>query len=240
MTTKYKTRAFIFKKNDRNESDRMFSVFTDDFGRLDIFAKAIRKITSKLRSGMDTFFMSDIEFIQGKNRKTLTDAIMIEKFNNIFQDTEKFKTSRKIVEILDNFIRGEEKDLHLFDLLNEVFYKLNDCNFKVGKSEIVYYYFLWNMFSLLGYSSEVKVCAGCHNKLVPCDIYFSVKEGGVICKKCFPKDVLAQKISSDIVKILRIILLKDCQTLFKLKIDTSTQKLLTQISENAVLAFCPT
>ena len=71
MTLKYKTKALVFKKTDRNESDRVFSVFTENFGRLDIFAKAIRKNVSKLRSGIDIFFISDIEFIQGKNRKTL-------------------------------------------------------------------------------------------------------------------------------------------------------------------------
>ena len=48
MTTRYKTKAFVFKKNERNESDGFFSVFTDGFGRLDIFAKAIRKNASKL------------------------------------------------------------------------------------------------------------------------------------------------------------------------------------------------
>lgn len=237
MTTKYKTRAFVFKKNNINEADGIFSVFTDDFGRLDIFAKAIRKITSKLRSGMGLFFMSEVEFIQGKNRKTLTDAVILNKFDNVSQDLEKFKTAGKIVEILDNFIKGEERDQHLFDLLNDVFYKLN--NFKAGKSEVVYYYFLWNAFSLLGYSSEVKVCASCHGKLIPCDVYFSSKEGGVICKECLKKDDSAHKINSDVVKILRIILSKDWNILSKLKIEPSTQKLLLQVSENAVNVFCP-
>src|SRR3989344_4937084 len=125
MTTRYKTRAFVFKKNDINESDRFFSVFTDDFGRLDIFAKAIRKNASKLRSGIDIFFISEIEFIQGKSKKTLTDATIIEKFDNVWQDLEKFKIANKIGEILDNFIKGEEKDEEIFSLLNEVMEKLN-------------------------------------------------------------------------------------------------------------------
>lgn len=43
MTVHYKTKGFVFKKNDANESNRIFSIFTADFGRLDIFAKAIRK-----------------------------------------------------------------------------------------------------------------------------------------------------------------------------------------------------
>jgi DNA repair protein RecO (recombination protein O) len=239
MAEYYRTKAFVFKKSDTNEADRFYSVFTNDFGRLDIFAKAIRKNASKLKSSMDIFFLSDIEFVQGKNKKTLTDAIIIKKFNNIGENLEKFKIANKIGEVLDSFVKGEEKEEDLFNLLNEVFDKLNDSNLDVGKYSLMYYYFLWNVFSLLGYGSEVQKCACCHEKLIPYNIYFSSKEGGVICKGCFHKDKFAQKINSDIVKILRIILSKDWRTLLKLKIEPSSQKILSEISEVAIHTFCP-
>jgi len=232
MTTRYKTRAFVFKKNDVNESDRVFSVFTDDFGRLDIFAKAIRKNVSKLRSGMDIFFMSEIEFIQGKNRKTLTDASVIEKFGNIPQNWEKFKTANGIGKILDNFIKGEEKDKDIFDLLQESFCRLNDKDLKDKKCAFVYYYFLWSALSVLGYRPAVQKCNICQEKLNQHDVYFSDKTGGVICKNCLSHDVGAKKISSDVVKILRLIFKKDWQVLSKLKIEPASQKLLSEVSNN--------
>jgi DNA repair protein RecO (recombination protein O) len=239
MTTKYKTKAFIFKKNNINDSDRVFSVFTNEFGRLDIFAKAIRKNTSKLRSGIDTFFMSDIEFIQGKRRKTLTDAAIIEKFNNITGDLERFKTASEIGEILDNFIKGEQKDEKIFNLLNETFSKLNDNNLKSKKCAMVYYYFLWNALSLFGYCPEVHKCNTCSEKLNPYNIYFSEKSGGIICGKCLRQDVSAKKINSDIVKILRLILGKEWQTISRLKVEPASQKLLENISESVRHVFCP-
>jgi DNA repair protein RecO (recombination protein O) len=239
MTLKYRTRGFIFKKAERGDSDRVFSVFTDDFGRLDIFAKAIRKVNSKLRGGIDVFFMSEVEFVQGKNKKTLTDAVAIKKFDNVSRDIEKFKIANGVGEILDNFIRGEEKDKDIFNLLNDVFIKLNDEGLKTKKYSLVYHYFLWNTLSLLGYRSEVNKCASCGEKLTPLDVYFSGKEGGVICKKCLGKDKFAKKINSDIVKILRIILLKDWQTLSRLIIEPTSQKLLSEVSENAISSFCP-
>lgn len=243
MTTRYKTQAIVFKKNNINESDRTFSIFTDNFGRLNIFAKAIRKITSKLRGGIDVFYLSEIEFIQGKNKKTLTGATIIEKFNNISGNIEKNKIALDIGEFLDNFIKGEEKDQSLFDLLSETFHNLNDQSLRSEKCSLVYYYFLWNALSLLGYHSEVKICAGCCEKLIPQEIYFSSKDGGAICKKCFEKLESnlngVQKINSDVVKILRIILSKDWQTLCKLKTEQSTQKLLLEVSEYAINSFCP-
>jgi len=232
MATHYKTRAFVFKKNDRNESDGVFSVFTEDFGRLDIFAKAIRKTVSKLRSGIGIFYMSEIAFIQGKSRKTLTDANKIEKFDGVYQDIEKFKIANRIGEVLDNFINGEEKDRDMFNLLREVFYELNDRNIKSEKCEMVYYYFLWNTLSLLGYLPEVQKCNICQEKLNPCGVYFSGKLGGVICKKCLGQDASAEKINSDIVKILRLIFKKEWQVMSKLRVELSSQELFKKISDN--------
>ena len=239
MATHYGTKAFVFKKNDINESDRNFSVFTDNFGRLDIFAKAIRKNVSKLRSGIDIFFMSEIEFIQGKSKKTLTDATVIEKFRNISQDLEKFKIANKVGDVLDNFIKGEEKDENMFNLVNETFIKLNNHLDQKGTPtahySLINYYFLWNFLSLLGYHCEVLKCADCREKLTPYNLFFSSKEGGVVCRKCLGHDTKAIEINSDIVKILRLILEKNWQILSKLKIKESSQKLFEKISENYYL-----
>ena len=232
MTTRYKTRAFVFKKSDRNESDRVFSVFSDDFGRLEIFAKAIRKNVSKLRSGMDIFFMTELEFIQGKNRKTLTDAVVSEKFGDISQSLHKFKIANRISGVLDEFLKGEEKDGEIFNLLNDVFRKLDDKKLKADKYETVYYYFLWNLLFMLGYLPEVNECNICRGGLNPYNVYFSLKEGGVICKKCLGHDAGAEKINSDIIKILRLILKKEGDIIFSLKVGPASQKLFEHISDD--------
>ncbi len=239
MTTRYNTQAIIFKKRDLNESDRMFSVFTNNFGQLDIFAKAIRKSSSKLRGGMDIFLLSEIEFIEGKNRKTLTDATSLERFNNIAISPEKFNVANRVSDIIHRFVKGAERDSSLFDLLNDSFYKLNDDALKKKKAFLVFYYFLWNALSLLGYHCEVKKCANCVNKLMPHDIYFSAKEGGVICGNCFKKAPQhADKINSSTVKILRIIFSKNWNLLLKLKMEKIDKILLGKISQRTIDFFC--
>ena len=86
MFVHHRTSGFILKKVDRKETDQLLTIYTKDFGKLEILAKAIRKISSKLKSGAEIFYLSEIEFIQGKTRKTLTDAILIEKFENLRKD----------------------------------------------------------------------------------------------------------------------------------------------------------
>jgi DNA repair protein RecO (recombination protein O) len=229
VAIRYKTQAFVFQKNDVNDSDRIFSIFSDNYGRFDVFAKAARKISSKLRCGINVFSLSDIEFIQGKNRKTLTDSSIKEKFGNIPQNPEKFEVANKIGKVLHNFVKGEEKDDGIFNLLNEVFSELNDN--KKDRADFLYYYFVWNFLALQGYGPEVINCAECKGKLLPYGIYFSFKDGGIICKDCFSPDKSAQKINSDVVKILRIILRRDWHMISKIKIGPGSRNLLGDISK---------
>lgn len=240
MTVHYRTQGFIFKKKDIFEADRVFSVFTSEFGKLEIIARAIRKITSKLRGGIEIFSLSEIEFIQGKNRKTLTDTVSIEKFNNIIQDPIRLKIGYQVSEVLDNFINGQEKDEDIFVLLNETFNKLNNHKLRAFTIQLIYYYFLWNFLSRIGYHPEIQKCVVCRLKLNPYSLYFSNKDGGIICENCLNFDIevkktdhkYCRKINPDIVKILRLILKKDWKILSKLKIDTFSQDLFKEISDN--------
>ncbi|MBI2049960.1 MAG: DNA repair protein RecO [Candidatus Staskawiczbacteria bacterium] len=228
----YRTGAFVFRKKDVFEADRVFSVFSDEFGKLEVIGRAIRKITSKLRGGIEIFSLSEIEFVQGKNLKTLTDTVSLEKFGNIAQDPNKLEISGKIADVLDNFIKGQEKDELIFALLRDVFSKLNDAKLKTFGVQLVYHYFLWNFFSLAGYHPEIQKCAACQMKLSPDIIYFSNKEGGIICKNCSSSDIKAKKINSDIVKMLKLILKKDWHILSRLKVGDFSQKLLKEVSDN--------
>lgn len=232
MAVHYRTNAIVFKKEDRSEADRAFTVFTYDFGKLDVYAKAIRKINSKLRAGIDIFYLSEIEFIRGKNNKTLTDAESIEKNNNIFQDFEKLKIAYKIMDVLNKFIKGQQEDKNIWNLLVDTFRKLNIRQSAANNQQQLYYYFIWNFFAVLGYHPEILKCAVCREKLNPYSIYFSNKEGGIICKKCLEFDKEARKINSDVVKVLRLILKKDWKIISKLKIDLASQKLLEIMTNN--------
>jgi DNA repair protein RecO (recombination protein O) len=224
--------GFVFKKEDKSEADRMFYIFTEEFGCLNVFARAIRKMASKLKSGIDIFSISQIEFIQGKNKKTLTDAVFEKKFENIKISPKKFKIANMICQSLDNFVKEQEKDKQIFNLLKECFEELNNNCLKEEKCDLIYYYFIWNLFSLLGFKPELRKCANCFSKLEPVEIYFSAGYGGTVCKKCYKKNNSSQKIRQDAVKILRIILEKDIKKTLKLKTEEEFEVLLEGVTNN--------
>ncbi len=237
MFIHYRTRGFIINKTDRGESDRIFTIFTEDFGKLELLAKAERKIKSKLRAGLELFYLSEIEFIQGKIYKTLTDTILIESFAGIREDLDKLKVAHQITEVLDTLVKGEEPDQQIWQLLSESLKVLNNWKIEnclpaqAGKLKIIYYYFLWNFLSVMGYQLDLYNCVACQKKISPGKIYFNPTEGGLICGQCSAKFKKIREITIPAVKILRILLEKDLATLKKLKLEQDSLKILNQISK---------
>lgn len=232
MTLRHKTTGFVFREENLMESDKIFSVFTCDFGKIEIFGRAIRKIASKLKGNMEILSLSEIEFIQGKNKKILTDIFLKEKYENIKNNPEKIKIAYNIAGILNDFIRGEEKDENIFNLLTDIFNKLNNSQFPTSNSQLLFCYFFWNLIFVLGYGPEVSRCSICGKRLSPHGLYFSNKEGGIACRNCLVGAENNLKIGANTVKILRIILQKNWDILSVLKAGESDKENLMTISEN--------
>lgn len=245
MAIHYRTQGIVFKKNDFGEADRFYSLFTKDFGRLEILAKAVRRMKAKLRSPLELFNLSEIEFIQGRKYKTLTDALVIESFPDIKKDLGKLKVAFEISIALDKLLKGEEKDENIWELLNETFKRLNKVairlqpvhhpsSLRLGpnwKLEIVYYYFFWNFLAFLGYKFEVQKCANCQKIISLPKIYFSFPEGGIICLACSRKNKERIEIDLNTLKLLRLIFQKDWSILMRLKISSQNLNNLKIISQ---------
>lgn len=235
MATHYRTQGIVLKKTNQGESNQLFTVYTKDFGKLEILGRAIRKIKSKLRAGIDIFYLSEIEFIQGKAQKTLTEAFLIDKFENVRQDFKRLKIAHKISEVLDNLISNQESDKKIWQLAFNTFQGLNNLQLPVAKYQLLYFYFFWNLLSFLGYKLELYHCSLCQKKLTAGTLFFNPGEGGIICAECQKPLKSMKEISPDIVKILRFLMEKDWRVTKKLKIEPTHLKPLKVLSRDYYL-----
>jgi DNA repair protein RecO (recombination protein O) len=232
MADYHRTKGFVIAKRDFREADQIFSVYTKDFGKLEILGRAIRKIKSKLRVGIDVFYFSEIEFVEGRAYKTLTDSLKIDRFDNIRNDIEKIRATGRIIKTVNDLIHSSEKDDRIFALVEETLDKLDNSSCRnPAFCQLVYYCFFWNFVSLLGYQINLYSCACCRKKLCPESIYFNFKDGGIVCADCSDKEN-CKTISSDIIKILRIFLKKDWNVIFRIKMDYEHERELEDICRN--------
>ncbi len=233
MVVHYRTQGFILKQDNFKEADQLFTIYTKDFGKLKILGRAIRKIKAKLRGNTKLFSFVELEFIQGKSYRTLTNAVVIDKFSEIHKDLEKLKIIYQISEVLDDLIKGQEPDEKIWRLLNETFGRLNDLPFTIYHLPLIYYYFFWNLVSALGYHPQLDNCILCAKKLKPEKLSFISEQGGIICSNCLKDKKQAINISPETIKVLRLILNKDWLIIRKLKkISESNLNNLENVSDN--------
>jgi DNA repair protein RecO (recombination protein O) len=228
MIKKHKTEAFVLKEKEMDEADIVFFVFSKDFGRLDLLAKSARKISSKLRPQMELFSLVEVWFVEGKRGERLVEAKCLEKFSRIKKDLERIFLAQKISEILDSLVKGSEKEERIFNLLKEVFEKLNSFSFK--KKKELFWYFFWNLIWILGLFPNLRECDLCKNKIEQ-DCFFSFERGATICLNC--KRKMKEKLFSldfSVIKLIELILTQNFDFFEEIKIPKKTLKKYTDFS----------
>lgn len=223
MATHYRTKALILGKREFREADRFFTFFTKEHGKVEALAKGERKIESKLRGGLELFYLSEISFIQGRYWKTLVDASLTDNFSAIRNNLVKMKAASLVGRQVTTLVRGQEKDEDVWNLLVNTFQRLNESS----RVFLTHQFFFWRLVSHLGYQPQLHKCANCKQELNPDQLYFSATQGGMVCKDC--KQGLNQKVEPGTIKIVRAILSEDWQEVSKLKVN-DYQEDLNQLS----------
>lgn len=149
MKEHYKTQGIILKKQDVGEAHRVFTAFTKDFGKIQLWAISERKIVSKLRGGLELFYCSKLEFVEGKNKKVLVEALCINPFLSLRKDLQRLRAAFKIAALIDRLIGGQEQDKKIWNLLLQSFHLLNEGFLP----QAVYHQFASFFLELAGYGN---------------------------------------------------------------------------------------
>jgi DNA repair protein RecO (recombination protein O) len=145
-----KTEAIILKTADQNETDRFLTVYSEKLGKINIQAKGVKKVESKLRGHIEAISYSQLILVEGKNSLILKDAFLLDQFLNIKKDLEKIKIAKQIANLIDEAMVGQERDNDIWKLILETFKILEDI--KDTKDIIIK--FEKKLIGLLGYDSE--------------------------------------------------------------------------------------
>lgn len=180
MATHYRTKAFILKKGHRAEVDSSITAFSENFGMLKLNATSGRKIVSKLRGGTEPFIFAELEFVRGRAYNRVVDALSIRSYRNIKKDLVALRCVIAMADLLIKSMKGEMQDKKIWNLVEKSFSILDDSS---SNPIALYYYFLWNLLSLSGYTMEFSNCILCKDEIQSTS-YVDFTEGGVMCSKC--------------------------------------------------------
>lgn len=226
MSIHCSTQAIVLGYQEKGEGDRVVTIFTQNFGRLDVLVKGMRKMKSKLRGGLPLFSISEIRFVEGKSWKRLTDSVLVQEFDSLKKELDKITLASKAADVFKSLVKGEQKEDRIWSLLLD-FFSCLDSNSRI---DLLYPYFCWNLVALLGYEPELYQCLVCRNSLNPGGLNFSNK-GGLVCSKCVSDKQDLMVVQANTVKVIREALKRNPQDFLKIKVRPEVKKEVEQVTE---------
>lgn len=191
-TNTFVTDAINIKSYPLSENDNIVVMFSKDKGLIKGVAKGVKKPKSKLGARMQSLVCNKLMLNEGRNLDVIKEAQAINPFNKLRHNLDKLNYSIYITEIIGNFCReNTEETEEVNKNVYELFYKtLENISNAQGT---VYVMFSVIRFQLkfmreMGFGLELSHCLKCSCPINE-ESYFSVENGGVICKHCLSEDI---------------------------------------------------
>ena len=120
----YQTEVIIIKKTKLGEADSILTFYTPHLGKIQGFAKSLRKTKSKMAGHLEMLTHSLVSLARGRNLDTITGAQTINSFLPLKSDLELASYALYATELVNQFTAEDLENYPLFELLLETMYRL--------------------------------------------------------------------------------------------------------------------
>ncbi len=206
MKEQFTTNVINLKSYSISEADKIIVMYSKEKGLIKGVAKGIKKTTSKLGGRMDLLVANKMMLNKGKNLDTICQAEALNTFFNLRSDIDKLFYAMYCCEIVTNF--GTENDPNSEEIYNLFYTFLEQISNAKTKEQIMLSVlrFQLKIMEITGYSLELNECVKCLKEPNGEEIYFSIEQGGILCKECAQDICKKVKIPHKIVEFLNTLL----------------------------------
>ena len=224
----YKTEGIVLKSTEFEEADKIVTIYTKDYGKITAIAKGVRKIKSKFGSSLEILTHSVFLLYKGRNIDIVSQTEILESFFSTSKNVVKFAFAANCVEIVNKLTEEREINIALFNLLKEILHGLRKAN----DPKLLALSFKWQTMSILGYRPSINRCCRCNKGVEDQkEMYFNIKEGGLVCNNCIAEDKEGCiSVSLYFVKLLRKILITHLSIISNATIPDNKMKELEKIT----------
>jgi DNA repair protein RecO (recombination protein O) len=210
----YQTEAVIIRKTKLGEADRILTIYTPEYGKIDVVAKGVRKPKSKMAGHLELLTYSQINLARGRNLETVIGAQTIDSFLNLKNDLLLTSSGLYTAELINQFTVAHVSSPALFKLFLETLNRLS----RADSPELTMRYFELHLLDMAGYRPQLQECVSCRETLKPVENAFCPSAGGILCPNCKYEYPSAFNFSVDALKVLRLFQRSAIEVASRLKI----------------------
>lgn len=227
MIKEISTTGMIIKETKVGEGNKIFTLLTADYGKIQASGAGVRSFKSKISSGCSLFCYSDFKLKQGKSRD-IYNIVSAEKqmdFYDLRLDIEKLSLANYIADLCNRTTVADTDCSNILRLLLNTMYYIqkNDYDQKIKPV------FELRLMAESGFAPDLNCCANCGS--TENLTYFSVDNSCLECSCCKK----TSNISQGTLDAMRYIQLSEQKNIFSFTVSEDVQNQLTLLAEEYIL-----
>jgi DNA repair protein RecO (recombination protein O) len=221
----YQTEAIIIRKIKLGEADRVLTLYTPEYGKIEAVAKGVRRPKSKMAGHLELLTFSQIRLAHGRNLDTIIGSQTIDSFMSLKNDLWLTSNGLYAAEMVNQFAVERLANPRLFQLFLEILHRLSQAN----NTDLTMRYFELHLLDFVGFRPQLQECVSCRIELQPVTNTFCSSSGGILCPDCQNKNQSGFPISVNALKVLRLFQRSDFDTVDRLKVSPDLSRELKNV-----------
>lgn len=222
----YRTRSIVLRNMDFKETDKLVTIFSEDYGKLRAIAKGVKKPRSSLRACVQPFCHSLLFFSGGKELDLITQGSLLDFYGNCREDINIILHVMYMMEVLDKSLLDKVPVPPLYATTKAIleFFDRNGFNLLIIR------YFEMMLLINLGYRPQVEECVICGRKdIMPAG--FNLAEGGIQCRECTDQSANLIAVNGETVALVKLLAAGRLQAVARVKVSPLAMRQLEMLLE---------
>ncbi|MCQ2553738.1 MAG: DNA repair protein RecO [Clostridia bacterium] len=220
--------AIILRQIKTLNGRRMIVLLTEKYGKISAGTSINEKGKNKSTLALRPFTFGRYELYKNKDSFNLNGAETKESFYSIGEDVDKYMAASYVLELTDLLVPENQPAPGMLNMLHEYLALLEK---RKSSYDTLMVAFMLKALSICGMAPRLSECAQCGQ--TDNFVFFSVPDGGLICKDCRASidgaNSLIFEISNDIINVTRYIQSHPLRSLDGLALPKQSEAILKQI-----------
>lgn len=204
-----KTEAIVLRTKELREADSLITLYTRDWGKVQVVAKGVRKVKARYGASLEIFTHNQVMLFSktDKDLARLTGCQVMHPFYSLRESYFKYGMASYLLELVDKLSEYREANQDIFNLLGKSFSLMDAGVLKTREN----YLSLWNWFVLKildysGYKVSLESCIHCKEKpALQRPVVFSLMDGGISCRACLKNADYVFELNPEVWAKLRLL-----------------------------------
>lgn len=176
----FNTRAIILRRDDFDGPDSRLLLLSNTHGKIELIAKGLRRLASKLAAHARPGIVADCFVVQGRRRKLFAGSVVEDAVETLSLSQQYVQGA--LLRITDALVPLEQHDAEQFARL-EIALKLVRTN--TPQISLLPHLYAWQLLVHSGYAQQLSICMVCAQSLSGEDrMFLDVRRGGLAHTLC--------------------------------------------------------